>query len=150
MTITIETILDTITEQAKAHDEFIGSLIKKYDLPDDGSAKTDEYDEPMTDMLVDLSDDIEERFNYILDLYGGQELDEHGQIWLEGTKEMLEALEEALEEIDNKEEYENVPFDTHANREAMEETYMNEHEAFEAMHKGAKTVWMLSMIEGLG
>lgn len=49
MTITIETILDTITEQAKAHDDFIGLLVQKYNLPSDGTAKTDEYDEPMTD-----------------------------------------------------------------------------------------------------
>lgn len=28
MTITIEIILDTITEQAKAHDEFIGTLLQ--------------------------------------------------------------------------------------------------------------------------
>lgn len=150
MTITIENILDAITEQAKAHDEFIGLLLKKYNLPEDGTAKTSEYDEPMTDVLVKLSDDIELRFNHIMAKYRGEDLDEHAKIWLEGVEEMLEALEEALEEIDNKEEYENVPFDTHANRDAMEETYVNEHEAFEAMHKGAKTIWMLSMLDGLG
>lgn len=150
MTITIENILDAITEQAKAHDEFIGLLLKKYNLPEDGTAKTSEYDEPMTDVLVKLSDDIELRFNHIMAKYRGEDLDENAKIWLEGVEEMLEALEEALEEIDNKEEYENVPFDTHANRDAMEETYVNEHEAFEAMHKGAKTIWMLSMLDGLG
>lgn len=150
MTITIENILDAITEQAKAHDEFIGLLLKKYNLPEDGTAKTSEYDEPMTDVLVKLSDDIELRFNHIMAKYRGENLDEHAKIWLESVEKMLEALEEVLEEIDNKEEYENVPFDTHANRDAMEETYVNEHEAFEAMHKGAKTIWMLSMLDGLG
>lgn len=150
MTITIENILDDITKQAKAHDEFIGLLLKKHNLPEDGTAKTSEYDEPMTEVLVELSDDIELRFNHIMAKYRGEDLDENAKIWLEGVEEMLEALEEVLEEIDNKEEYENVPFDTHANRDAMEETYVNEHEAFEAMHKGAKTIWMLSMLDGLG
>lgn len=150
MTITIENILDAITEQAKAHDEFIGLLLKKYNLPEDGTAKTSEYDEPMTNVLVELSDDIELRFNHIMTKYRVEDLDENAKIWIEGVEEMLEALEEALEEIDDKEEYENVPFDTHANRDAMEETYVNEHEAFEAMHKGAKTIWTLSMLDGLG
>lgn len=150
MTITIENILDAITEQAKAHDEFIGSLLKKYNLPEDGTAKTSEYDEPMVDALVELSDDIELRFNHIMAKYRGENLDEHAKIWLESVEKMLEALEEVLEEIDNKEENENVPFDIHANRDAMEETYVNEHEAFEAMHKGAKTIWTLSMLDGLG
>lgn len=150
MTITIENILDDLTEQAKAHDEFIGLLLKKYNLPEDGTAKTSEYDEPMTNVLVELSDDIELRFNHIMAKYRGEDLDENAKIWLEGVEEMLEALEEALEEIDNKEEYKNVPFDTHANRDAMEEIYVNEHEAFEAMHKGAKTIWTLSMLDGLG
>lgn len=150
MTITIENILDDITVQAKAHDEFIGLLLKKYNLPEDGSAKTSEYDEPMTDVLVELSDDIELRFNHIMAKYRGKNLDENAKIWLEGVEKILEALEEVLGEIDNKEEYENVPFDTHANRDAMEETYVNEHEAFEAMHKGAKTIYMLAMLDGLG
>lgn len=150
MTITIENILDDITEQAKLHDEFIGFLLKKYNLPEDGTAKTSEYDEPMTDVLVELSDDIELRFNHIMAKYRGEDLDENAKIWLEGVEKMLEALEEALEEIDNKEEYENVPFDTHANRDAIEETYVNEHEVFKAMHKGAKTIWTLSMLDGLG
>lgn len=150
MTITIETILDNLTEQAKAHDEFIGLLLKKYNLPEDGTAKTREYDEPMTDALVELSDDIELRFNHIMAKYRGENLDEHAKIWLESVEKMLEALEETLEEIDNKEEYENVPFDTHANRDAMEETYANEHEAFEAMHKGAKMIAMFAMLDGLG
>lgn len=150
MTITIENILDAIAEQAKAHDEFIGLLLKKYNLPEDGTAKTSEYDEPMTNVLVELSDDIELRFNHIMAKYRGEDLDENAKIWLEGVEKMLEVLEEVLEEIDDKEEYENVPFDTHANRDAMEETYANEHEAFEAMHKGAKTIWTLSMLDGLG
>lgn len=150
MTITIKNILDDITKQAKAHDEFIGLLLKKHNLPEGGTAKTSEYDEPTTKMLVELSDDIELRFNHIMAKYRGEDLDEHAKIWLESVEKMLEALEETLEEIDNKEEYENVPFDTHANRDAMEETYTNEREAFEAMHKGAKTIWMLSMLDGLG
>jgi hypothetical protein len=150
MTITIENILDDITEQAKLHDEFIGFLLKKYNLPEDGTAKTSEYDEPMTNVLVELSDDIELRFNHIMAKYRVEDLDENAKIWLEGVKKMIEALEEVLKEIDNKEEYENVPFDTHANRDAMEETYVNEHETFEAMHKGAKTILLLSMLDGLG
>lgn len=42
MTITIENILDNLTKQAKAHDEFIGLLLKKYNLPEDGTAKKQE------------------------------------------------------------------------------------------------------------
>ena len=150
MTITIKNILDDITQQAKTHDEFIGFLLKKYNLPEDGTEKTREYDELMTDILVELSDDIELRFNHIMATYREENLDENAKIWLEGTEEMLEALEEVLEEIDNKEEYEKVPFDTHANRDAMEEIYINEREAFEAMHKGAKKNYMLAMLDGLG
>ena len=150
MTITIENILDDITEQAKLHDKFIGLLLKKHNLPEDGTAKTSEYDEPMTEVLVELSDDIELRFNHIMAKYRGEDLDENAKIWLEGVEEMLEALEEVLEEIDSKEEYENVPFDTHANREAMEETYINEHETFEAMRKSAKMIAMFAMLDGLG
>lgn len=150
MTITIENILDDITEQAKLHDEFIGLLLKKYNLPEDGTAETSEYDEPMTVVLVELSDDIELRFNHIMAKYRGEDLDENAKIWLEGTEGMLEALEEILEEIDNKEEYENVPFDTHANRDAMEETYVNEHEAFEVMHKSAERIYILALLDGLG
>lgn len=150
MTITIENILDNLTKQAKAHDEFIGSLLKKYNLPEDGTAKEDKYDEPMVEMLLELSDDIELRFNHIMANYRGENLDEHAKIWLKGTKEMLEALNETLEEIDNKEEYENVPFDTHANREAMEEVYVNEHGAFETMCESAKKVFILEKIDSLG
>lgn len=150
MTITIENILDAITEQAKAHDEFIGLLLKKYNLPEDGTEKTSEYDEPMVDVLIELSDDIELRFNYIMAKYRGRDLDENAKIWFEGVGEMPLIVEEALEEIDNKEEYENVPFDTHANRDAMEEIYINEREVFQAMHKGAKTIWLMSMLDGLG
>lgn len=150
MTITIENILDDITEQAKLHDEFVGFLLKKYNLPKDGTAKTSEYDEPVTNVLVELSDDIELRFNHIMAKYRGENLDENAKIWLEGVEEMLEALEEVLEEIDNKEEYENVPFDTHANRDAMEETYVNEYETFEVMHNSAKRIWTLSVLDGLG
>lgn len=150
MTITIENILDDLTEQAKAHDEFIGLLLKKYNLPEDGTAKTSEYDEPMTDVLVELSDDIELRFNHIMAKYRGENLDEPAKIWLESVEKMLEELYKAIEEIDNKEEYENAPFDTHANRYAMEETYVNEHEAFEAMRKSAKMIAMFAMLDGLG
>ena len=150
MTITIENILDDITQQAKAHDEFIGLLFKKYNLPEDGTAKTSEYDKPMTDVLVKLSDDIELRFNHIMAKYRGANLDEHAKIWLESVEKMLEALEETLEEIDNKEEYENVPFDTHANRDALEETYVNEHEAFVHCFKCAKMIAMFAMLDGLG
>lgn len=150
MTITIGNILDNLTKQAKAHDEFIGSLLKKYNLPEDDTAKTREYDEPITDILVELSDDIELRFNHIMATYRWENLDENAKIWLEGTEEILEALEETLEEIDNKEEYENVPFDIHANRDAMEETYVNEYGAFEAMYKGAERIYMLAMLDGLG
>lgn len=150
MTITIENILDDITQQAKLHDEFIGFLLKKHNLPEDGTAKTSEYDKPMTEVLVELSDDIELRFYHIMAKYRGENLDEHAKIWLESVEKMLEAMYEALEEIDNKEEYENVPFDTHANRNAMEETYANEHEAFEAMHRGAKMIAMFAMLDGLG
>lgn len=149
MTITIENILDNLTKQAKAHDEFIGSLLKKYNFPEDGTTKEDKYDEPMVEMLLELSDDIELRFNHIMANYRGENLDKHAKIWLKGTEEMLEALKETLEEIDNKEEYENVPFDTHANRDAMEEIYVNEHETFEIMCGSARRVFILEKIDSL-
>lgn len=51
----------------------------------------------MTDVLVELSYDIELRFNHIMANYRGENLDEHAKIWLESVEKMLEALEEALE-----------------------------------------------------
>lgn len=112
MTITIKNILDDITQQVKVHDEFIGLLFKKYNLPEDGTAKTSEYDELMIDVLVEVSDDIELRFNHIMAKYRGEDLDENAKIWLEGVEEKLEA--------------------------------------FEAMHKSAKTIYILAMLDGLG
>lgn len=146
MTITITNILDTLTTQANAHDEFIGELMEKYNLPPH-EAKSAEYDEPMTDMLLELSNDIEERFDYIEALYNEQysDLDENAKDWLKACENMKEHLREEIENIENKEEYANIPFDDHANREFLEELYVNEHEAFVAMHQGAKMIAMLTM-----
>ena len=147
MTITITNILDTLTEQANAHDDFIGLLMEKYDLPP-REAKGEKYDAPVIEILLKLSDDIEARFDHIEALYDEQysDLNEDAKDWLKVCENMKEHLREEIKNVENKEEYANIPFDRHANREFLEELYVNEHEAFVAMHQGAEIIAMFATL----
>lgn len=56
--ITAQEVLDKMTQACNLHDDFIGEVNKKYDLPEDGTAKEAKYDAPMINLLSELSDDL--------------------------------------------------------------------------------------------
>lgn len=148
--ITAKEVLDKMTQACNVHDDFIGEVNKKYNLPQDGTAKEDKYDAPMIDLLLELSDDLDEMFDSILEWIDVNEgnFDNDANIWANSTLKVLAEMKDIEEELQEKEEYENVPWDDHATREFLEELYVNQHECMEAIHLGIKTVVMFNVILG--
>lgn len=148
--ITAKEALDKMTQACNVHDDFIGEVNKKYDLPQDGTAKEDKYDAPMIDLLLELSDDLDEMFDSILEWIDVNEgnFDDDANIWANSTLKVLDEMKDIEKELQEKEEYENVPWDDRATREFLEELYVNQHECMEAIHLGIKTVVMFNVILG--
>lgn len=148
--ITAQEVLDKMTQACNLHDDFIGEVNKKYDLPEDGTAKEAKYDAPMIDLLLELSGDLDVMFGSILVWIDVNEdnFDEGANIWAKSTLKALSEIKDVEEELEEKEEYANAPADEHACREFLEELYVNKHECMEAIHLGIKTVVMFSVILG--
>lgn len=142
--ITAQEALDKMTQACNLHDDFVGEVNKKYSLPEDGTAKEAKYDAPMIDLLLELSDDLDEMFDAILEWIDINEddFDEVANIWAKSTLKVLSEME------DVKEEYAILPDDEHACREFLEELYVNQHECMEAIHLCIKTVVMFNEILG--
>lgn len=144
-TITINDIAQRIADEMNPHDALIGTLIKQYNLPEDGSAKEDKYDKEMIEILHRLINDIEERledFDTELRMTESN-FDEQAKQWWSAWSDMYNALQEALDEADD--EYDN---DDLTLREYLEVVYQNYHGCMEAGFDGAKMIAMFASILG--
>lgn len=148
--ITAQEVLDKMTQACNLHDDFIGEVNKKYDLPEDGTAKEAKYDAPVIDLLLELADDLDEMFDAILEWIDINEdnFDEDANIWAKSTLKVLSEIKDIEEELQEKEEYANAPADEHAWRDFLEELYVNQHECMKAIHLGIRTLVMFNVISG--
>lgn len=142
-TITIYDIANRIADEMNLHDSLIGILLEKYDLPDDGSAKEDKYNKEMIEVLHVLFNDIEERLeDFDTEVRMTEKgFDEHAKNWRSAWSDMYLALQEALEETDDK--YDNGDLTL---REYLEVVYQNYHGCMEAGFDGAKMIAMFASI----
>lgn len=148
--ITAQEVLDKMTQACNLHDNFIVEVNKKYDLPEDGTGKEAKYDAPMIDLLLELSGDLEVMFASIFEwiVVNEDNFDEDANIWAKSTLKALSEIKDIEEELEEKEEYANVPADEHPCREFLEELYVNQHECMEAIHLGIRTLVMFNVISG--